>query len=170
LLSVELAILEPWIRDALALREGRVLTPSAPTELAVITWSFMLAIFAMLFLIAKMFFFGGLRMPQMLQRLQPVARDGRAGADAQLIEPRREAPSRAFVVAEAVAQNLRREERSSDYSRTIERLGNDRSGARPAVAGQSRTTQEPLGSSYRENESRRFRRTSAASANRDSKA
>lgn len=169
MLSVELAILEPWIRDALALREARVLTPSAPTELAVITWAFMLAIFAMLFLVAKIFFFGGLRMPQFLQRLAPAGREGARGADAPLVEQRREAPSRAFVVAEAVAQNLRREERTADYSRTIERLGAAR-GSAQASATTGGQTHEPLGSSYRTSESRSFRRTSAANANRDKKA
>ena len=73
-------------------------------------------------------------------------------------------------VAEALAQNLRREERTADYSRTIERLGAGRGGAQSATANAGGQLHEPLGSSYRTSESRSFRRTSAANANRDKKA
>lgn len=170
ILSVELAILEPWLRDAIALRDGQLLTPSAPTELAVITYAFLIASFGLLFLIGKILFFGGFAVPRLLQQLQPAIADGRRGESARVLsDAPREAPSRAFVVAEAVAQNLRREERVASSSRIVESRSFDRtdSGGSAAAAGRVR---EPLGSSYRESETRRYRRSSGAGAKRDGRA
>lgn len=171
--GVELAVLEPWLQDALAQRAALVLTPSAPTELSVITLAFALTAFGMLALIARIAFFGGMRFPafafpDFAARDVPVP-TGRAGSPGGTQEP----PSRAFVVAEAVAQTLRREERSSDRSRLIESpslsRGSMAAGA-PAAASASIGPNEALGSSYRSSESRRHRRSSAAAGRRDTKA
>lgn len=167
-LGVELAILEPWVRDALALREAQVLTPSMPTELKAITYSFALVSFGLLALIVKIFFFGGFGLPRLLAGARPVAvreqalRPGQAGA-----VPVGDAPSRAFIVAEAVNQNLRREDRNSERTRLIgapalaRAEGRAAGGIEPQVA---------LGNSYRGSEARRLRRGSGAGEKRDSKA
>ncbi len=170
LLSVELAILEPWLRDAISLREGQLLTPSAPTELSVITFAFLLASFGLLLLIGKIVFFGGFAMPRFLQQWQPAAATGRNGnADQRIADSNREAPSRAFVVAEAVAQNLRREERTSSMSRNVEQQSLDRTGNRGAAGAAGASSHQPLGSSFRESETRRYRRTSSSGTKRDGK-
>jgi hypothetical protein len=77
------------------------------------------------------------------------------------------APSRAFVVSEAVAQTMRREERSSERQRLLESAAapRDRAGASSTNAAS-----EPLGTSFRASEARRYRRSSAAADNRDRKA
>ena len=170
--GVELAILDPWVRDALALRESQTLTPSIPTELSVITLSFALASFGVLVVIGKIMFFGGFSMPRLVARFAPGQGVGktepaseRGGTYFGQIEP----PSRAFVVAEAVAQTLRREERVSDRLRTVEQSGGgfvQTAGAMPTGRSNS---DERRGASYDGSGARRFRRSSAAGDIRDRK-
>lgn len=169
--GVELAILDPWVRDALALREGKILTPSAPTELSVITLAFAAASFGVLFVLGKIMFFGGFAPLRILPRLQSAQRSDtrtertRAGAS----EP--EAPSRAFVVAEAVAQTLRREDRTSDRMRIVEAPGLARESAAAAASSSGRGAAggERLGMSYRGSEARSYRRASNSGDRRDRK-
>lgn len=171
-LAVELAILEPWLRDALTQREAQVLVPSMPTELVVITLSFALVSFGLLAVIARLVFFGGmpsLRLPGLAPRgyqAEPsfVARPAMAGAAGAAGEP-----SRAFTVADAVTQSMRREDR-----RDSQRGAN---AAQSAVLNQQSRTPalrqtapaEPLGSTFRAPDARRTRRTSAASEKRDTR-
>jgi type IV secretion system protein VirB6 len=173
-MGVQLAVLEPWLADALSLREARVFTPSMPTELNVITLVFALVSFGMLAILTKIFFFGGFHMPRMITRLF-------VDSDAQRASPiaaapanmDRLAPSRALQVADIVSQTIRREEQSSgrgERSRTFDRAlrgeGVPATASGPAPA----TASSPLGSSFRATESRHYRRTSAAGDRRDSKA
>lgn len=58
-LSVELAILQPWLSDALRLRRLGYATPSAPIELFSITLAFAAALLFMLWLMAKVTFYRG---------------------------------------------------------------------------------------------------------------
>ncbi|HVR91901.1 MAG TPA: type IV secretion system protein [Novosphingobium sp.] len=169
--GVELAVLEPWLNDALSQRSAMVLTPSAPTELVVITLAFALTSFGMLALIAKIAFFGGMRLPK-------FAFPNGGGREASPLPQSRqlafagnqEPPSRAFVVAEAVAQTLRREDRTSDRTRLIEQTSLTRgSMAQSAAASATTSPQEALGSSYRSSEARRYRRSSASAGRRDDK-
>lgn len=166
--GVELAVLEPWIRDAITQRESQVLTPSMPTELTVITYAFALVAFGMLALITKVFFFGGFALPRLLQRSEAAARgDSPFAPSPELITASSAAPSRAFVVSEAVAQSMRREERSTDRERLLEATGAPRD---RAAAAATAAAGEPLGTSFRASEARRYRRSSAAADNRDRKA
>ena len=65
-LSVELAILRPWLSDALQVRGLGYATPSAPTELFAITLAFAIALVLMLWLLAKVTFHRGwLTLPPM---------------------------------------------------------------------------------------------------------
>jgi type IV secretion system protein VirB6 len=59
LLSVELAILEPWLRDALGVRGLGYGTPAAPTELFAITLAFAVALLVMFWLLGKVTFHRG---------------------------------------------------------------------------------------------------------------
>lgn len=59
ILSVQLAILEPWLADALNVRRLGYATPAAPTELFAIMLAFAIVQFAMLFLVARIAFYRG---------------------------------------------------------------------------------------------------------------
>ena len=166
-IGVELAVLEPWLRDALALRDAQVLTPSAPTELTAITYAFALVSFALLALLAKIFFFGGFGLPRFAAMSRTTHREVALGRGEAGTVPVGDAPSRAFVVAEAVAQTLRREERSSERTRTIAGATLARAEGRAGVGAEP---QAALGSTYRGSEARRYRRSSASGERRDSKA
>jgi type IV secretion system protein VirB6 len=173
--GVQVAVLEPWLQNAVALREGQVLTPSAPTELSVITAAFLLASFGILFVIGRIFFFGGFGVPRLIARFDAKPYFERiAGAKALQFRPERQAPTRALVVADAVTQTMRREQSSpagqSDRSRVIDRslrADNGRSAYSGAVRQDSTTA---LGSSFRTSDLRTYRRTSSSGAKRDNKA
>lgn len=165
--GVELAILEPWIADSLAQREGQVLTPSMPTELQVITYSFALLAFGLLALIAKVFFFGGFGLPRLFQGAAPGARSEPGSApQPEVVLASGAAPSRAFAVSEAVSQSMRREERSGERERLLEAATAPRD---RAAAATTNAVSEPLGSTFRASSARQYRRSSAASDKRDRK-
>jgi type IV secretion system protein VirB6 len=167
--GVELAVLEPWLRDALVQREGQVLTPSMPTELVVITVAFALVAFGLLALIARVFFFGGFSLPKpALREPAEVRSDLPFAPSPALLTASGAAPSRAFVVSEAVAQTMRREDRVSDRQRLLESAGIPRD--RAGDPGSAAAADQPLGSTFRASEARRYRRSSAASEQRDRKA
>lgn len=168
--GVELAVLEPWLRDALVQREAQVLTPSMPTELVVITVSFALVAFGLLALIAKVLFFGGFAMPKLIQPTVAAPRgDGGFASFAGAAHAGGVAPTRAFMVSEAVAQAMRREERGVDRERLLDASSTLRDrAASSSVAAEAAA--EPLGRSFRVSEARRYRRGSAAADQRDRKA
>lgn len=167
--SVQLAILEPWLRDAVALRDAQLLTPSAPTELNVITYSFLLVSLGLLLLIGKIAFFGGFSMPRFWQQWQQSPTVDRRTDALPGAHVGGNAPSRAFVVAEAVAQNVRREERMAGVNRNIEPQSLDRTGSRGEATNAGAPAYQPLGSSFRESETRRYRRNSSSGTKRDGK-
>jgi type IV secretion system protein VirB6 len=173
--GVQLAVLDPWLRNAVALREAQILTPSVPTELSVITLAFALASFGALFIIAKIFFFGGFGVPKLVARLgsMPFA-DRTAESGVHTVHLERQAPTRALIVADAVTQTMRREDGStnsrSDRGRDVDRsLSGNHSGAFSAVAGRD-TGSNALGSSFRSQGSRTYRRSSSVGTRRDNKA
>jgi type IV secretion system protein VirB6 len=173
--GVQLAVLEPWLQNAVALREAQVLTPSAPTELSVITAAFGLASFGILFVIGRIFFFGGFGVPRLIARLDAKPYFERmAGATAAQFGPERQAPTRALLVADAVTQTMRREESSPagqfDRSRVIDRSLRADSGRSAPSVGARQDSTIALGSSFRTNDSRTYRRTSSSGARRDNKA
>lgn len=171
ILGVEVSILGPYLRDALAQRDGQVLTPSAPTELFVMTLAFALISYGMLAMLARIFFFGGLGVPRLLASLRPaLAAPGASHSGPALFAEQREPPSRAFLVADAVAQTLRREERQSNTSRVLQQSGQLRASAGAAGAANAGPgAPSALGSSYRQSEARRYRRSSASGEKRDAK-
>jgi type IV secretion system protein VirB6 len=167
--GVQLAILEPWLSNALALRDVQVLTPSVPTELEVIAFAFALTAFGLLGLVARIFFFGGFGASRLLPAWRSAAQPGVAGEGrSSVIAPgEREGPARAYQVAEAVAQTLRREERNYERTRLIDSPALARAGSGGALQPKA---SPPLGNSFRASEARNFRRVSGAGEKRDSKA
>lgn len=165
--GVELAVLEPWLRDAVAQRGTQVLTPSAPTELIVIGSAFAVIAFTVLGVIARIAFFS--RMPAL--HLPGLAGEWRGAPLAGTAQPAlaggmAQPPSRAFAVAEAVAQTMRREEQAAGAG--SERIDRSRLAA-PADArpGTPAAPPELLGDSHRG--SRRNARASGVSERRDMK-
>jgi type IV secretion system protein VirB6 len=168
--GVELAILEPWLREALALRDGQVLTPSTPTELSVITISFMLVSIGMLFIIAKIFFFSSFSMSGVVDLFRQSDRPkAKQTAQPAANATEQDAPSRAYVVAEAVSHTVRREERALAVDQLVGRHAFDRPDANAQLAVASAPGYQTLGESFRAPEARRYRRTSEAGRKRDNK-
>jgi type IV secretion system protein VirB6 len=121
LLGVELALLEPWLSDTISLRRAQALTPTAPVELLVLCLGFAAALIGSLGLLLRMSFMShfSLRNPLGMGSAQatsvtsvpatsPVPPSERVGAS--------QAPSRALVVADAVAAAQRRESSQSSGS------------------------------------------------------
>lgn len=115
LLGVELALLEPWLGQTIALRNAQAVTAAAPVELLVLCLGFTAALAGALGLLLRLSFMVHVSLPQ------PVALFGRGPAletpaDATP-DPTRpwepagsdRAPSRALVVADAVSAAQRRE-------------------------------------------------------------
>ncbi len=114
-LNVEVGLLDPWLRDAIALRSSNYAIAAAPTELAVMTSAFAIATLGLLTLLARVCFAdaparwiaaGGQRF--LSEMKNPQDRSERRGLPQASLTPQTE-PSRAFVVAEAVAGMQRRE-------------------------------------------------------------
>ncbi|MGH6781009.1 MAG: type IV secretion system protein [Sphingomonadaceae bacterium] len=113
-LGVELALLEPWLADLLALRAANLPISGTPTELLVVTLVFALALLAILIAAARV---------ALGFRLSPIRRSGsdRLVAAIRGEEPRipvavreagiapAESRSRAATVVDAVAASQRRE-------------------------------------------------------------
>ncbi len=110
--GVQLAVLGPFLRDVLEQRDGGILTPSAPTELFVLTLAFTLTMIGLLYLAGRVTFFpwniavfrsfGGRTDTE-----RPVADRANAGHPAQEVHVL--VPSRAALVANAVSDTMRRE-------------------------------------------------------------
>lgn len=165
-LSAELALIEPWMAQALMLRQASYGTPAAPTELLAITGAFAVTSLLMLALLARIAFNGSVSLPQWTG--MPSAR-ARARDDAQsrstpahLISSH-DSLSRAHVVAEAIARQERHLSGSPD--RRIALPGVATSGPGAAAQAGSTAPTVPLGSGYR----RTAHRGSAAARQRDAK-
>ena len=167
--GVEVAMLDPWLRDAIAQRDGRVLTPSAPTELVALSYSFALAALGMLALVVKIVFFSDLKVTRLIADAPRLPEWRPALRPAAMISADGQPPSRAFLVAQAVAQSQQREERGDGRSRTIERMG---SGSVPStMASAARSAAEPSPQLERrpQEQGRRRSRSSTSGQRRDRK-
>lgn len=165
--GVQLAILEPWLRDALALRTAQILAPSAPTELSVITTVFMVVSFALLLVILKIFFFGGLGMSGIAQQIR-IAPEGSYGpSTAVSIGSGQDAQPRAMLIAGSVAHAQRREEGGADLDRLPSNRALHRTDERFVSAGPGGVRADALGDHLRLPEARHYRRTSQTGTKRD---
>lgn len=162
--GVELALIEPWLQDALQRRAGDLQTLDAPVEVLVLTLSFAVVALAALFLVARLAFHGQFQMPMVLHTPEQQAERGRIQLRPSASH-RHDEPSRAVLVAGSVTENLRREERIADIARTEGRWS-DRAGAAPtALAAQTgpQHREDALGSTWR----RPSPRSSGATRRRD---
>jgi type IV secretion system protein VirB6 len=146
LLSVQLAVTEPWLADALDRRALGYATPTAPTEMLALTLAFAIATAGLLFLLGKVTF------QQVMSAGRPAF--ARIAAERAAREPMQLAlaspallpvHSRAVAISESVAASVRRETVTADRARSIGALVNSPASAAAGRAGSS----EPLGSGYR---------------------
>lgn len=165
LLSVEIAIMEPWLADALNRRNLGYATPTAPTELLALVIAFTIATTGLLYLLGKVAFQNSWSI-----RLRALTADRSlplAGSSTLMPAGHTEmaAHSRALAVSEAVALQVRREEGSAGNGDRIRQMGMASGpGLLPAPTGYSTgSLTEPLGSGHK----RTMRRDTSAQRRRD---
>lgn len=166
LLAIEVAVMEPWLEDALNRRMLGYATPGAPTELLALSLGFAIAGFGLLALLMRVAFQNSWPMAGWLQLAHPESVP--AGQDIPLPRDRSaDLPvhSRAIAVSEAMMATIRREERFDDRRETRRLAEAAMRGSGAVVAGgpESSGRTQPLGSSYRRTASR----TSAAHQRRN---
>lgn len=165
-LSVELAMVEPWLRDVIRLRIANEQTLNAPIEILIMTLAFGLVAFGMIALASRIANHASAWIPAFAVRVQ-VDREDVA------IAPRRPAPAvhlnqqpdRTRELLASVGNAFRRENRMVPrIGHAVQAATSDGAGG-PVAAGRTGTVLAPnaLGNSYR----RTSRRVSAAGARRD---
>ena len=157
LLSVQIAVTEPWLADVLERRSLRIATPTAGTEILALVMAFTIAIAGLMYLLGKVTF------QQVMATGRPVL--ARIATESRRAEPaialqgepaRIPVHSRAVAVSESVEASVRRESsrETIDRARVIGGFatpGAQGSAGRPGGSG------EPLGSGYRRSASRSAR-------------
>lgn len=148
-LSVQLAVIEPWLADAIRLRGSDFALPSAPTELFAIMLAFAIVQLVMFWLLAKVVFHRGwLTLPDFPQwRADPAYAPPLSAAAA---DQRTETILRAERVSNSIQSSIRREqnEQISASERSLSRTTNVQMSA-DARAMQPQGEPPRLGSSYR---------------------
>ena len=159
--GVELAALEPWMRDVLAQRASDILTPSAPGELLVIALAFALIAFGVLGLTSRIAFAGvtGLYVPQLWRGSRSGDRRQPSTLPA-LALPTREI-SHAGQLSDAVSRTIAREAQLASAAGGAS--GTKIATTAPKDQTVTQTREPALGTSWR----RSGRRTSAAATRRD---
>lgn len=150
-LGVELAIIEPWLTQVLAMRAARIATLAAPFELLALTLAFALAMLGVLALSVRIAFAPN-RVARVTAIIDQAARgvgmmEGFAQRPAHTHTGRTAEQSRAQQIAEAVRQSQDRESGAGGV-RTIglaQSRGNQSSDTAP---GTSAPNSVPLGRSY----------------------
>lgn len=157
-------LLEPWLVDALTVRAASYVAPSAPIELAVMTTAFALATFSFLGLIARLCFFSNVPswFGEQFRQYVPAAQNHenypvRFNFDRSFDNRQIAEPSRALVIADAVANTQRHEQLQLEVQ---EHRRSDARSASPDQQYQSRNLSS--GSS-----ARRHSRVSALGIKRD---
>lgn len=147
ILTVQLAVVEPWLADAIRLRGSDFALPSAPTEIFAIMLAFAIVQIAMLWLLAKVVFHRGwLTLPDFNQ-LRPE----NAPLQQVVVTPAdrtTETVLRAERLSNSIESSIRREQTASS-SRSISRTETQTvtQTASSTAAPQAEPTR--LGSSYR---------------------
>lgn len=158
-LAVQLAILEPWLGDAIRVRELGYATPSAPTELFAIMLAFTIVQLAMLWLVSRVVFYRGwLSLPNI-----PSVQTQTASASPSAPAPRERGYAeieRSERISNSIETAIRREQSviSSRMERTPALANAGGETARAVTSSPQR-----LGSTYR----RPMTRGSRASRRRD---
>lgn len=149
-LGVQLAIMEPWLSQVLALRAAQVATLAAPFELLALALSFAVAMFGVLALAARIGFAADVvtRVQAVINRTAEVLPDqasawsSRASANDNMSSE----TSRAQVIAQSMNQVIRRDGDKANAT------GNAQSSRAPlttnATAAQNEASYTPLGRTY----------------------
>ena len=147
ILAVQLAVVEPWLADAIRLRGSSFALPSAPTEIYAIMLAFAIVQIAMLWLMAKVVFYRGwLTLPEFALRrpssavAQPVA--------AAALDRSTETILRAERIRNSVENSVRRESFNTD-NRVLSQTSNTQTVNQPGATTRTGTEPVRLGSSYR---------------------
>lgn len=166
-LGTELALLEPWLQDALQKRAADQQILEAPTEILVMTLAFALIAFGVLAITARLAFHPDALIARFVRPGPPAQEHRQVNREAPLhhLESREDTPMRAQRVAMAVGESLRREERMLEAHRLIEAApsGNANVAAPGETTSPSGRGSDALGASYR----RTSRRISNAGQRRD---
>ena len=110
LVAVELAILEPWLSQALRLRNARIITSEAPVELLVICLAFALALAGSMALLLRLSFMLDVRIPTaVFERARDLFQASEARTPPTSRAPSPSSSERAARVAAAVSAAQRRE-------------------------------------------------------------
>lgn len=158
--SVQLAVIEPWLADAINVRGLGYAIPSAPTEIFAIMLAFAIAQLVMIWFMAKIVFNRGwLTLPdfpewrQTNNQMQPAVAGPVNQPAPQTI--------RAERISNSIENSIRREQNTSSN-----RIANTSTRQETTIQNRAEVTNEPprLGNSYR----RRAVRTSRAGRMRDS--
>lgn len=151
LLSLQLALLEPWLSDALNRRNLGYATPSAPTELFAVNLGFALATVGLIYLLGKVAFQNDWFRPAAARE-----RDERAAASpvrstmATSSATRITSQSRAVALSDSVASSMRREQHTVDQARMLRAMQTaDGRGALTEVTHVQANAVARLGSGYR---------------------
>jgi type IV secretion system protein VirB6 len=166
-LVVELAMIEPWLVDALRVRALGYATPATPIELFAMTFAFTVLQLTMIWLLAKVAFYRG--WPTIPRIELPAMPDAvRAPPPVAAMPGEGYVTNRARRISDSVETLMRREEQGEVRRLTFR--DNDRGGERAGTiaaedgaAGRVRSSGDRLGDSYR----RTSQRGSAASRSRD---
>lgn len=114
-LAAEVAVLEPWLQDAIRLRDSGYATPSTPTELLALTAAFALALAGTLLVLARVAFQQGWQTLNAIRQPRVAAAAGAKQleeAAPHVVSLPSAPPSRAFLISERVMATVRQEERS----------------------------------------------------------
>ena len=166
-LSVQMAILEPWLANVLTQRAARIATIAAPVELLVITLAFAIILFGMI-VVGMRIAWANVAPAMTMQRFRADAapREAQLPSSNHLNTPSPLAlsPSRPLAIADAIAAAQQRDDGIGGWRSlsVTTRMTGDRDGSTAArrVSGMT-----PLGQSYRRTASR----VSAASRARSSR-
>ena len=168
LLGVQVAVMEPWLADALNRRTSGYATPGAPTELLALCLGFALASFGLLFILGRIAFQESWRALPWLHKdseLSNAQRGEAAVARANINTTPAAIHSRAQAIAQGVRTTMRHETLGQS-AQTSRSMGGATSRV-PTTGDRSSSSasgsREPLGNSWRRN----ARRTTAAHRRRD---
>jgi len=154
LLSVQLAVTEPWLAEVLERRSLGFSTPTAATELLALVIAFTIATGGVMYLLGKVTF------QQVMAAARPVlARISTERRPAEPVLAARGEPtripvhSRAIAVSEGVEATVRRESSRETIDRA-RMIGGFAPSAAQQAGGRASGSREPLGSGYRRTGSR----------------
>lgn len=163
LLATQVAVMEPWLADALNRRSLGYATPSAPTELLALALAFAIAAAGLFAVLAKVAFQNawGFTFVQR-ERGEPARQPGSAPRVQAAGPVELTAHARALSISEGVRTVLRHEDARRGVPQTLLLQGPQAAAHGPAPAAAPAT---PIGSSWR----RTSQRTTAAQTSRDNR-